>query len=117
MLSSVYFLYQFILFILITYKVRFLSKVSYLYFCYFNVNYKFRYTHVLVNLPMLLGPLAPVFLVTILNWILDACYLPWKKKPSLRNVYALSLFTTVVPLIALSAVKHQGLILYCISIV
>jgi len=66
-----------------------------------------RYTHVLVNLPMLLGPLAPVFLVTILNWILDACYLPWKKKPSLRNVYALSLFTTVVPLIALSAVKHQ----------
>jgi phosphatidylinositol glycan class Z len=67
-----------------------------------------RYTHMLVNLPLLLGPLAPVFLVTFLNWILDACYMPWKKKPALRSVYALTLFTTVVPLLALSAVKHQG---------
>jgi len=66
-----------------------------------------RYTHVLVNLPLLLGPLAPVFVVRFLNWILDACYLPWMKKPAMRNVYALTLFTTVVPLICLSFVRHQ----------
>jgi len=66
-----------------------------------------RYTHFLVNLPMLLGPLAPIFLVTVLNWILDVLYLPWKSKPGMRTVYALTLWSSLLPVAALSVVKHQ----------
>jgi len=66
-----------------------------------------RWTHILVNLPILLGPLAPIFLVTFLNWTLDLCYLPWSKKPGLRTVYALTMFMAVIPILALSAVPHQ----------
>ena len=60
-----------------------------------------------MNLPILFGPLAPIFLVTFLNWILDVCYLPWQKKPAMRGVYSLTLFTCVVPLLCLSTVRHQ----------
>jgi len=66
-----------------------------------------RYTHTLVNLPVLLGPLAPVFLLTVAQFFLDMCYQPWNKKPSVRTVYGLTLFSSLVPLACLSLFKHQ----------
>lgn len=65
------------------------------------------YTHVLVNLPLLLGPLAPVFLVSCVSWATDVMALPWKEKPGLRTVYSLTLFSSVLPLACLSLVQHQ----------
>ena len=40
-----------------------------------------HYTHLLVNLPLLLGPLAPILVVTVLSWLSDCLYLQWKLKP------------------------------------
>ena len=40
-----------------------------------------HYTHLLVNLPLLLGPLAPILVITLLNWFSDCFYLHWKHKP------------------------------------
>jgi len=66
-----------------------------------------RYTHTLVNLPLLFGPLAPVCLLTVANWFCDVVYLPWIKKPGMRTIYALTLFSSLVPLMCLSVVRHQ----------
>jgi len=65
------------------------------------------YTHLLVNLPMLLGPLAPIFLVSCASWVSDVVHLPWRQKPGLRTVYALTLFSALLPVIGLSLVQHQ----------
>jgi len=65
------------------------------------------YTHLLVNLPLLLGPLAPIFVLSVLSWFSDVVYLPWKQKPGVRSVYALTLFSSVLPILGLSLVKHQ----------
>jgi hypothetical protein len=66
-----------------------------------------RYTHFLVNLPLLFGPLAPIFVVSAANWLVDICCLPWTRKPGVRTVYALTLSAGLVPLLVLSLVKHQ----------
>ena len=65
------------------------------------------YTHLLVNLPMLLGPLAPIFLVSCGSWVSDVTSLPWRQKPGLRTVYALTLFSALLPVVGLSLVQHQ----------
>ena len=44
-----------------------------------------HYTHLLVNLPLLLGPLAPVLVITIVNWFSDCFYLHWKHKPDVSE--------------------------------
>ncbi len=66
-----------------------------------------RYTHLLVNLPLLFGPLAPIFVVSVANWLVDICCLPWTRKPGVRTVYALTLSAGLVPLLVLSLVQHQ----------
>ena len=65
------------------------------------------YTHVLVNLPILLGPLAPIFVITVLNWVSECIYNDWRLKPDVRNVFSLTLMSSSLPVIGLSFVKHQ----------
>ena len=65
------------------------------------------YTHLLVNLPILLGPLAPIFVITVINWFSDILYMQWQNKPSVRTIFSLTLFSAIVPIIGLSMVKHQ----------
>ena len=50
------------------------------------------YTHILVNLPLLLGPLAPIWVITVLNWISETIHNEWRRKPDVTG---------------LSVVKHQ----------
>ena len=66
-----------------------------------------RYTHLLLNLPLLYGPLALIFLVGTLSWLLDLFCLPWLRKPGVRTVFALTLTASVVPLVVLSLIQHQ----------
>ena len=66
-----------------------------------------RYTHLLVNLPLLLGPLAPIFVITVLNWVSECVYNDWRHKPDVRNVFSLSLMSSALPILGLSVVKHQ----------
>ena len=55
-----------------------------------------RYTHLLVNLPLLLGPLAPIFVITVLNWVSECVYNDWRHKPDVRNSAANRLIGEVV---------------------
>ena len=66
-----------------------------------------RYTHLLVNLPLLLGPLAPIFVITVLNWVSECVYNDWRHKPDVRNVFSLTLMSSALPILGLSVVKHQ----------
>ena len=65
------------------------------------------WTHAMVNLPLLLGPLAPIFLISIISWTSDVISLPWKQKPGVRTVYSLTLFSALLPVLGLSLVQHQ----------
>jgi len=65
------------------------------------------YTHILVNLPVLLGPLAPIFVITVLNWVSECIYNDWRHKPDVRNVFSLTLMSSSLPVIGLSVIKHQ----------
>ena len=65
------------------------------------------YTHILVNLPLLLGPLAPIWVITVLNWISETIHNEWRRKPDVRNVFSLTLMSSALPVIGLSVVKHQ----------
>ena len=46
--------------------------------------------HAMVNQPLLFGPLAPIFLVSIILWTTDVVFLPWMQKPGVRTVYSLT---------------------------
>ena len=65
------------------------------------------YTHILVNLPLLLGPLAPIWVITVLNWVSETVTNEWRRKPDVRNVFSLTLMSSALPVIGLSIVKHQ----------
>ena len=43
------------------------------------------YTHILVNLPLLLGPLAPIWVITVLNLISETIHNEWRRQPDVRN--------------------------------
>ena len=65
------------------------------------------HTHILVNLPLLLGPLAPIWVITVLNWISETIHNKWRRKPDVRNVFSLTLMSSALPVIRFSVVKHQ----------
>lgn len=65
------------------------------------------YTHILVNLPLLLGPLAPIWVITVLNLISETIHNEWRRQPDVRNVFSLTLMFSALPVISLSVVKHQ----------
>ena len=59
------------------------------------------YTHILVNLPLLLGPLAPIWVITVLNWISETIHNEWRRKPDVRNVFSLILISSAIHVIGL----------------
>ena len=60
-----------------------------------------RYTHLLVNLPLLFGPLAPIFVVGTVSWLLDLCLLPWARKPAVRQAFSPFIPTELDPTLKL----------------
>ena len=66
-----------------------------------------RWLHALVNLPILFGPLGICALLSALNYIAEVIMNDWKKKPSVRTVYAMTQFTFIVALALLSVFPHQ----------
>lgn len=65
------------------------------------------YQHAMVTVPYLLGPLGLITLVAPFTFATDLWQKKWQDKPGVRTVYALTLFSFVIPLILLSLLPHQ----------
>ncbi len=66
-----------------------------------------HWLHALVNLQILYGPLGICALYSAINFVAEIFMNDWKNKPGVRTIYALTMFTFIVSLAALSVFPHQ----------
>lgn len=66
-----------------------------------------HWLHALINLPLLYGPLGICALISALNFIAEIGCNEWKNKPGVRTVSAMTTFTFILSLAALSVFPHQ----------
>ncbi|XP_040583130.1 GPI mannosyltransferase 4 [Lepeophtheirus salmonis] len=63
--------------------------------------------HMLINIPLLFGPLGIVSLITVLNFVTELFFNDWRRKPGLRTVFSMTMMTYIVSLGLLSVFPHQ----------